>query len=288
MLIQPYRLEELQFAWCNRVFFRTRTKCRQSIDCLASLKSQSLYDLIQPYGIHLLEFVSSAHEIQGLLSLKPTEATSTAISKTKGRISKWLSDQLAATQTQARKKHLATGYFAVTVGQSDAATIDAYLEKQSEHHGYADRARPPIWVQSIKHSDSDRHLLRTDHAVTLLRYHLVFASPFRCGVFTDQSARRVTDRWLELQRNFVIDKVSFLPDHVHVAVLVHPTVPPADVVVDLLNSAQETMWNQFSNLVVKAAIERLWQASAYIGSFGDLSSNAVGSYMRRWSEAIDE
>ncbi len=281
MLIQPYLQEELKFAWCNRVFFRVRTHRRQAIDSLASLEAKALEALVSHYGIHVLEFSSSAHEIRGLLSLKPTEAISTAISKTKGRISKWLTDKI--TNTPSRQKPLATGYFAITVGQSEAAAIDEYLEKQAEHHEYVDRVRPPVFCRSIAYPEVTRQTLYSDHSVTFLRYHLVFTTPYRRGVFTDESADRVADCWLEIQQSFLIDKVSFLPDHVHVAVSVHPTVAPAVVVCALLNRAQETMWSEFSSLVVKARIDRLWQASAYIGSFGDLSSSAVAAYMQSWS-----
>ena len=38
---------------------------------------------------------------------------------------------------------------------------------------------------------------------------------------------------------FVLLKVSFLPDHVHVAVRVHPSVAPAVLVAELMNSDNE-------------------------------------------------
>lgn len=80
----------------------------------------------------------------------------------------------------------------------------------------------------------------------------------------------------------VIDKVSFLPDHVHVALALHPAASPAEIVVGMMNAAQETMWAAFADDVVRAGVERLWQCSAYIGSFGELSSNAISAYVERW------
>ncbi len=285
MLIQPYQLEELHFAWCNRIYFRTRTHRRTTIGSLAALSTNELADTLKPYDIHLLDFTSSEHELRGLLSLKASEATSTAISKTKGRISKWLSDHA---DDSASHKYLAAGYFAVTVGQADAAAVDQYLENQSEHHGYADRARPPVLVRSISHPDEVVRKLQTDHAVTRLRYHLVFVVPKRLGVFYAEAGDEVTNRWLELEGPFLIDKVSFLPDHVHIAVSLHPKISPAVVACELMTSSQEVMWEKFPSSVVNAGIERLWQASAYVGSFGDLSNKAISSYMRRWAESVDD
>ena len=286
MRIQPYELAELQFAWCNRVFLRTRTHRRRPSAHLVNLQQQTLEDLLDPYGIHVLEIATDSIEIRLLLSLLPAESVAAAASKTKGRISKWLNEQ-APSSTNA--KLLARGYFAVTTGQSTSDAVEAYLDQQSEHHGYADRAQPPIYVQRIEQNDEAQRSLETDHAVTWLRYHLVLATWFRRGVFDATSGEAVTKSWLSLQSpgRFLIDKVSFLPDHVHVAVSVHPTTSPANVVVALMNAAQETMWREFQSAVIRARANRLWQPSAYVGSFGQLSSNAVSAYLNRWSRQQD-
>ena len=84
-----------------------------------------------------------------------------------------------------------------------------------------------------------------------------------------------------------IDKVSFVPDHVHLAVRTHPSLSPAEVVVALMNASQELMWKDFANLVIRGARERLWQPSAYIGSYGDLESAKIAAYVRKW-EADNE
>ena len=284
MLIQPYQLQELLFAWCNRVYLRTRTHRRKPIHALATLTAEELSDALKPYNIELLEFTSTDLEIRALLSLTPCEATSTALSKTKGRISKWLSEHA---DRNANAKHLAKGYFAVTTGQSTAAAVEQYLESRPEHHGYTDRARPPVFVRSMSHSGESAQRLETHHAVTRLRYHLVFVVPYRRGVFDAESAAYVTARWLELPAKFLIDKVSFLPDHVHVAVTVHPSVAPAVVACELMNCSQGLMWERHLHSVVRAGVERLWRPSAYVGSFGDLSSNAISAYVQRWLESAE-
>jgi putative transposase len=288
MLIQPFRLDELRFAYCNRVFFRTRSHRRQRIESLTKLTINELQERLRPYNIHALEFESTESEIQGLLSLQPTESIAAALSKAKGRISKWLTEHQSLEAPQANQKHLAVGYFAATVGQSNAEAIDGYLDTQSEHHGYASRVRPPVYVRSIDHSESELPELQTDHAVTKLRYHLVLATEYRRGVFTDFASHELTEQWIKQQAKFTLDKVSFVPDHVHIAASVHPTTAPAAVAEVLMNSAQEFIWNRFPNLAVKARIERLWQPSGYIGSFGNLSSPAVSAYMRNWVESQSE
>ena len=93
----------------------------------------------------------------------------------------------------------------------------------------------------------------------------------------------MTDRWRESDHGFVIDKVSFVPDHVHIALSVHPKLSPSEAILKLMNGSQELMWDRFSNAVVKSAVERLWQPGAYVGSFGELSGKAIKAYMHRWA-----
>ena len=119
--------------------------------------------------------------------------------------------------------------------------------------------------------------IHTDHAVNLLRNRIVLATWFRRGVFDETSAEAIANDWIRIQGDFgfLLEKVSFVPDHVHIAVSLHPKNSPAEVVVALMNVAQDKMWNCFESEVIKASVDRLWQASAYVGSFGSLTSNAV-------------
>ena len=81
-----------------------------------------------------------------------------------------------------------------------------------------------------------------------------------------------------------MEKVSFVPDHVHLAVRTHPTVSPAKMTLALINAAQELLWRDFDQSVIRAGVERLWQPSAYIGSYGDLESAKIASYVRQWED----
>lgn len=279
MFIQPYESSELSFAWCYRVYYRWRTHRRLRRGPLADLTAETLGDLIEPYGIHLLELATDSIEVRALVSLVPNESVSAAASKMKGRISKWLTERLPD-----ESEHLARGYFAITAGASKADEIDAYLDRQGEHHGYADRARPPVFVRTFAATSEMEAELQTDHAMTRLRFHIVLASWQRHGVFNQSSAEAITDQWRQIQSDvrMRLEKVSFVPDHVHLAVTLHPSVDPASAVVALMNAGQEVMWHQFDRDVIQASVERLWQPSAYLGSFGDLASNAISAYVARW------
>jgi hypothetical protein len=61
-------------------------------------------------------------------------------------------------------------------------------------------------------------------------------------------------------------------------------VAPAELVLALMNAAQELMWQDFVDSVIQARIERLWQASAYVGGFGNLATPKLQRYLQNWTE----
>jgi REP element-mobilizing transposase RayT len=285
MLIHPYQLEELQFGWCYRVYYRWQTHRVRPQPALRRLDRETLDVMLQPYGIHILEASSGETDVKVLVSLLPTETVAACAGKMKGRVSKWLREQHDLRQPP-REKLLSRGYFAGTTGKSTADAVNQYLDDQGEHHGYASRVRPPAFVQRYPLTSADEQRLSANHAVTVLQFHVVLATWKRKGVFGQAAAEATADGWrrMEAQHQMVIEKVSFVPDHAHVAVRTHPSQSPAEIVLALMNSSQERMWSDFSDSVIRAGVERLWQASAYIGSYGDLESTKIGAYVRRWEQ----
>ena len=98
MLLQRYILNELHFAYCYRVYFRWRTHYAKPIAPLASLNTAILRELLDEYGIHVLECMGDATDVLTHVSLKPTESISSCASKIKGRVSKWLREELRLQQ----------------------------------------------------------------------------------------------------------------------------------------------------------------------------------------------
>ena len=76
----------------------------------------------------------------------------------------------------------------------------------------------------------------------------------------------------------VIEKVSFVPDHVHVALRTHPASSPAGIIAELMNLAQEVMQNS----LIVAGLDRLWEPSVYLGAYGDLASPQVRRYLENF------
>lgn len=274
MLIQPYERDALQFAYCCRVHMRWRTHRAGPCGPLARLDKATLSALAQEHGIHVLECASNPTDLLAEVSLEPAETISSAASKLKGRVSSWLRTELAL---PSPAKLLSRGYFACTVGKSTSSEVEKYLSKQAEHHGYAARKLPPIHVAKFELDETN---IRPTHASVISQFHIVLATSGRIGIFGSESAERVTEEWRRLQAKWRIAllKVSFLPDHVHLALRLHPAVSPAETVVELMNASQELMKRE----QVFSGVNRLWQPSAYIGSYGELASPQIRKYIEDW------
>jgi len=277
MLIQPYELDELHFAYCYRVFMRWRTYRARPIPSLAALSKSTLTKLVEGYDIHVLECATNPTDLLLEVSLKPNDTISIAASKLKGKVSGWIRGELDLKQPE---RLLSAGYFACTVGNSTSRDVEKYLSEQAVHHGYAQRRLPPVYSERFEPDES--HII-PKHASVISRFHCVLATSWRKGVFGSVSGEQLTAEWKKLQakRRFVLRKVSFVPDHVHLALRLHPAVSPAETIVDLMNVSQEFMKRE----LVTVGIDRLWQPSAYIGSYGDLASPQIRKYIENWEYA---
>jgi REP element-mobilizing transposase RayT len=282
MHIEPYAIDECRFAYCYHVYLRWGTHRRHACAALPRLSCTVARELAREYGIELLEWETAETEVRTLVSLRPEETVAACAGKLKGRTSKWLRRELKLAQPTAL---LSKGYFACTAGKSNQAAIDHYLDRQGEHHGYADRVVPPVHVRTFE--DDEAVHVRAPHAFTLLRFHLVLGTWGRRGVFGQEEAQAVTEAWraAEAGNQFTLLKVSFVPDHVHLALRAHPAVVPGALVVHLLNVAQQVIWSRFAKAAIQAGIPRLWQPGAYLGSFGDVTTSRIQQYLRNWAQA---
>ncbi|MGH9883685.1 MAG: IS200/IS605 family transposase [Pyrinomonadaceae bacterium] len=276
MLVQSYQPHELRFAYCYRVYLRWQTLRSRACQQLTLLDSQTLNGLMDPYSIRVLECTADETDLLTLVSLQPSETISACASKLKGRVSKLLHKEL---RLEEPTHLLSRGYFARTVGKSTREAVEQYLETQAEHHGYSKRLLPPVFVERYELSSEDAARIKAQHANVVADFHLVMATKHRRGVFGSEEGRKIAGEWKkqQAQLRIAIRKVSFVPDHVHIAVRTHPATSPADLVSELMNTAQEAM----QGTLIHAGLERLWEPSAYISSYGDFASPQIRKYLER-------
>lgn len=286
-MFQPqYTPDEIHFAYCYHTYLHWRTHRLHPTPALAGLTQPTLQSLANRFDIHILECVATATDVRTLVSLQATESISTCASKLKGQTSRWLREELRLEQPADL---LSKGYFACTSGKNTVTEVEPYLQAQPVHHGYDQRVQPPVHVATFAPGQERFDQLAPAHAVTMVQFHLVLSSWYRRGIFGADEGQAITARWLSQQaeERMVLRKVSFLPDHVHVAVRVHPAVVPAQLVATLMNSAQDVIFTRFRDEAIRVGMSRLWQPSAYLGSYGNIASPQIHAYLRDWEKAVD-
>jgi len=62
-------------------------------------------------------------------------------------------------------------------------------------------------------------------------------------------------------------------------------VKPLALATELMNVAQDVMFEQCPEIMIRYGGNRLWENGAYVGSIGDVTSRAVQNTIRRWRRA---
>lgn len=284
MFLPPINAAELHLAGSCKIYLRWHTHRLCPLPALAAFTLAEAQELAAPVGIRMLELSADERNSLVLVSLMPTDSVSVCASKMKGRLSQWLRGRMKLAEA---KNLLGRGYFACTAGHNTRDDVLGYLDKQPAHHGYDRRVTPPVFVEEREMTPEAEGRLNPAHAVAVLQFHVVLATEGRRGVFGSESGPVIAEDWRRLQEKekFFLLKASFVPDHVHLAMRVHPMVAPAELVARLMNAAQERMARDFAEHLIAAGVGRLWQNSAYVGSYGDITSARMQGYLRRWAEA---
>jgi REP element-mobilizing transposase RayT len=274
MLLYSYDPHTLEFAYCYRLYLSWTTYRQTPYPQVSLLNSELLANITTPLNIKVLESTATPSRIAAMLSLLPTESISSCVSKVKGGVSKWLRTSI---QLEKPSYLLSKGYFAKTIGKSNEAAVKQYLQDQPVHHSYSKRVLPPVFVENYRLDTEDIERLNPAHALVVARFHIVLATSYRTGIFGAKSGELLANTWRQHQSEMRVAllKVSVVPDHVHLALQMHPGVSPAAAVAELMNIAQGAVQQE----LIGAGVDRLWQPSAYVGTFGDLTSNEVRKYI---------
>jgi REP element-mobilizing transposase RayT len=89
--------------------------------------------------------------------------------------------------------------------------------------------------------------------------------------------------WLKVaeKRGFGINRMAILPDHVHLLVRTVPKMSIEACALALMNNAQHWMAERFAAVLVKEKVDQLWQASAYAGSSGEVTTALMKWFLRK-------
>jgi putative transposase len=264
---------QLHYYLCFRTHRRRACFADQShAETLAAL----LAEICQRHDYHLLQFKIYPDHLRCLLSLRPQQTISAVIQTIKANTARECGIQLSLTAPV-----WARGYLARGVGRVRAGVVKQYIARQAEHHGYAARVRPPVFRYRAEPAVN----LKAAHASFELNHHLVFATCRRAGVFTSDVGAALGGYWLRVaaKHGFAVDQITVVPDHVHLLMRIVPKRSVEDCALSLLNNGQHFVGKHFPRTLVQAGIERLWQASAYAGTCGQVTT----ALMKAWLSERD-
>jgi putative transposase len=271
MFLIPYSHLEWAYHLHYHLCFRTHRR-RPFLSNAQSDLTQIFKRLFDLYEYHELEMKVRPTDVQLLLSLRPEHAVSDVLKKLKGESSTVLCRQLGiAPPLWAR------GYLARTSGKVRVAEVSSYLDKQAEHHGYLDRAFPPVF--KFRHGRPTT--LSVAHAVFELKYHLVLSTTLRQCIFDSILGEALVNDFLRVAdcRGFALDQATVLPDHVHMLLRTTPKMSIEDCALILMNDSQEFIGKHWPSRLLEAGVDQLWQPSAYAGSCGELRTALLKSFL---------
>lgn len=273
MCLTPYTT--LTWAYQLHYYLCFRTHRRKQIFAFTEAQEKLttlLSEIANNHDYHLLDHQTYSNQLRCLLSLRPSHAVAKVVQILKCNSARELARQFAFSIPL-----WASGYAARSSGHVRTSAVRAYLEKQAEHHGYANRALPPVF----KYRAKTPAILSSEHANFDLSHHLVLCTKRRKGVFTSTVGAALTDYWLRVaaEREFAIDQVSIVPDHLHLIVRIVPKISIEEVTLSLMNNGQYFMGKQYPQLLLVNGMDQLWNASAYAGTCGDLTTGLIMKWL---------
>lgn len=155
--------------------------------------------------------------------------------------------------------------------------VKQYISDQAEHQSYDKRIRLPVSRFSI----DEPGRLNAAHASFDLNHHLVVATRYRRGVFESASGEGLIRYWQRVASicGFAIDRVTIVPDHAHILVRISPKISIEECALSLLNNGQHFIGQQFPEAMIQARIKQPWQASAYAGTTGKVTTALVKAFL---------
>jgi putative transposase len=275
MRLEP--LANLHWAFQLHYLLCFRTNRRRTLfagNKQMALLSDWLGEICGRHDYHLLEAEPHTDHLRCLLSLRPNHVISNVIQTVKTNLSRESCVALALTAPVWER-----GYLARTVGRARIDAVRKYLDGQAEHHGYSSRLRPPVF----RYVARDPVSLKAAHAAFELNYHLVFATRYRRAMFDSRIGGELGAYWVRVaeKRGFAIDRMSVLPDHVHLIVRTPAKMSLQGCALSLMNNAQQWMAKRFPDALVKEKVDQLWQSSAYAGTCGEVTTALMKWFLRR-------
>jgi putative transposase len=228
---------------------------------------------------HMLDRQIAINHVRLLVSLTPDQTVSQAVQRFKGNISRQFSLVFPNRLEQDRMPTLwARGYFARSSGKVDEETIRSYIDSQIAHHGYRGS-----WTEALRlRNPAFRSpAFSLGHCFTILQYHLVLETDFHIPVFDDAIASKLFQYVIAIgeKHGFAVDRMSVLPNHVHLLVEAVPSLSAASLANAVISNTQYWMEKNFWGVLKQTRAWDVWKPSYYVGTTGEFTTAEVRSFL---------
>jgi REP element-mobilizing transposase RayT len=222
---------------------------------------QALLDAWERDGIRLLKSRIADNQLQATFSTRPHVSPVFLAARVKGRL-------LHAYRTAGIPIQFKRKLAVRSMGETTRTAVERYVRDQLVNADladprYLDRMRlhhhqdPDVRLEEPQESDSGRYWYNL---------HLVWVTADRLRMGGGETPETIREMCLQTarKRRSAIAELSVMPDHVHMAVRVHPEVSPEEMALAVMNNAAWGL-GQF----------RFWQNGYYAGTFGEYTMRAV-------------
>jgi putative transposase len=271
MFLTPYSRLKWAYQLHYYLCFRTHRR-RLSFETGTQQLIEIVNEICGRHEFHLLKCQPRPDQLRFLLSLQPAQAIANVMKTIKTN-----SSREACIQLGLRAPVWARGYLAKSVGRMRIDAVRNYLDQQPKHHGYDSRILPPVY----RYRAEVPRVLEARHSFFDLNHHVVIATKGRRGVFTSDVGRALSEYWLKVAaaRNFAIDQISMVPDHVHLLIRITPKMSIEECVLSLMNNGQHFIGQNFPQVMIELGLDQLWEPSAYAGTCGEVTTALLKTWL---------
>lgn len=112
-------------------------------------------------------------------------------------------------------------------------------------------------------------------------YHIIFTTKYRKQVFKDKIESRLKEILYQVaeDKEFIIETMEIMSDHVHLFVTAHPKNSVSYIVKMAKGITGRLLLKEFDNLKQQLYKGHLWNKSYYIETVGNISEESVKQYI---------
>lgn len=134
--------------------------------------------------------------------------------------------------------------------------------------------------------NEENNLIHARTCVYNVNYHIVWSTKYRKAVLIKEVEKRLKEilQKTASEKEFLIQTMEIMPDHLHLFITAHPKVAPSYIVKMCKGISGRLLLKEFPNLREQLYKGHLWNPSYYVETVGSISEEAVKKYIQNQKE----